>query len=272
MAISSLLPTIYDIILNNRFSCWYKINPEQAGFRKQQGCVIQILAIYLLIELANSQNETVFIGFVDYEKAFDFTNRAEIVRDIVENNTGATFTKAVSQMYSRNYNAHRLGEPISAEHGVTQGRKSSTTLFSFAISCIPKAIFINTDLLSQNNHVLQLADDASIISNSCNDLAVAFKQLIEVSESKYMMINVEKTFYIHASKNPIHTTLRISEKQLIPPALNNQHLYLRMWILASDNIADHIKYNLNHRKYNIKKYYDWLNINQDTPIKIKLQV
>ena len=100
------------------------------------------------------------------------------MRDLVENEAGATFTKAVSQMYSRSYyvpkrSTHRLGEPISAEHGVTQGRKSSTNLFSFAISCIPKA------MLSQDNHVLQLADDASIISNSYNDLAIAFKQLIE---------------------------------------------------------------------------------------------
>ena len=102
----------------------------------------------------------------------------------------------------KSFHTHRLGEPISAEQGVTQGRKSSTNLFSFAISCIPKAMFINTDLLFQNNHVLQLA---SIISNSYNDLAIAFKQLIELSESKYMVVNIEKTFYIHASKNPIPT-------------------------------------------------------------------
>ena len=143
------------------------------------------------------------MGFVDYEKAVDFMNRAEIVRDLVENKTGATFTKAVSEMYSRNYyvpksSTHRLGEPISTGHGVTQGRYSSTNLFSFALSCIPKAIFINTEIQSQNNHVLQLADDASIISNSYNDLAIAFKQLIEVSESKY---TVTKLFVGTVSTN-----------------------------------------------------------------------
>ena len=34
VAISSLLPTLYDILLDNRFKPWYEINPEQAGFRE----------------------------------------------------------------------------------------------------------------------------------------------------------------------------------------------------------------------------------------------
>ena len=133
VAVSSLFPTIYDIILNNRFSCWYKINPEQTGFRKEQGCLVQIFAIYLLIELANFQNETTFIGFVDYEKAFDFTNRCEIVKDLIEYKAGAKFTKAVSQMYYRNYYIPKVSTHKLAESGVTQGRNSSTNLFSFAI-------------------------------------------------------------------------------------------------------------------------------------------
>ena len=189
-----------------RFMTLFSIIVLVAGINHEQGCGIQIFAIYLLIELANSQNETVFIGFVDYEKAFDFTNRAEIVRDLVENKAGATFTNAISQMYSRNYyvpkfSTHKLGEPISAKHGVIQGRKSSTILFS-SLHHVYQQLYLS----------MQLADDASIISNSYNDLAIAFKQLIEVSESKGMVINVEKIFYIHASKNPTQTPLLISEK------------------------------------------------------------
>ena len=133
VAISSLLPNIYiyisisiyiyDFVLDNRFKSWFNVNSEQAGFRKGQGCMVQFFAIYLLVELANScnetisigfvdnetisigfvDNETISIGFVDNEKAFDFTNRAEIVKDLMQCNVGATFTKSVSNMYQSTY-------------------------------------------------------------------------------------------------------------------------------------------------------------------------
>ena len=62
IAVSSMLPTVYDIMLDNRFKIWYKINREQTGFREGQGCLVQILAIYLL------HGETIYIGYIDYEK------------------------------------------------------------------------------------------------------------------------------------------------------------------------------------------------------------
>ena len=46
VAISSLLSTLYDVLMDNRFKPWYKINPEQAGFRELQGCLVQIFCIY----------------------------------------------------------------------------------------------------------------------------------------------------------------------------------------------------------------------------------
>ena len=88
IALSSLIPKIYDIILNNRFNKWYYPNVQQAGFRPKQGCLFQIFSIFLMIELANHNNKTIFIGFMDYEKAFDYTNRADIVKDLISKGAG----------------------------------------------------------------------------------------------------------------------------------------------------------------------------------------
>ena len=65
IAIASLVPNIYDIILNNRFNCWYHPNVQQAGFRPNQGCLIQIFTIFLLMELATLENKSIFIGFME---------------------------------------------------------------------------------------------------------------------------------------------------------------------------------------------------------------
>ena len=47
-----------------------------------------------MIELANLHNNCILIGFMDYEKAFDYTNRAEIIKDLMNNGAGKTFVKS----------------------------------------------------------------------------------------------------------------------------------------------------------------------------------
>ena len=276
VAVSSLLSSLYDIMLDNRFKCWYTPNPEQAGFRANQGCINQIFAIYLSIELANSFKESIFIGFIDYEKAFDYVNRFQIVKRLISRNAGAVFTRSVANMYrSTNYvpkiSTQKMGHSIKTEHGVTQGRRSSTSLFSFAVSDIPKVVVINDSFLGSNN-VLQLADDSTILTNSFNDLTIAFKQFIQESKENFMVTNYDKTFYLNISSNPVREPIQLSCKEIIHHADKDEHLYLGMWIIASNDIVQHIKCNLKNRAYNIKKYYDWLNINEVTPIQIKLRV
>ena len=45
-----------------------------------------------------------------------------------------------------------------------------------------------------------------------------------------------------------------------------------MKFVASNNIVKHIEKNLQSRMYHVTKFYDWLAVNEDTPIKVKLQV
>ena len=138
IAVSSMSSTVYDIMLDNHFKVWYKIN-------RGLGCLVQILARYLLIKLAKLHGETIFIGYIDYEKAFDFTNRADIVKDLMVEKAGSIFTKAVSKMYQETSYVPKItgGKKRRSniiKHGVTQGRKTSTSFFSFAVRNIPKAI------------------------------------------------------------------------------------------------------------------------------------
>ena len=64
------------LMMNMRFCNWYKPNIGQAGFREGQGCLVQIVTIYLLLDFSVTNNQDLFIIYMDYEKAFDFVNRA----------------------------------------------------------------------------------------------------------------------------------------------------------------------------------------------------
>ena len=79
---------------------------------------------------------------------------------------GSVFTKAIASMYEKTFyvpriSSNRTGEPIVSAHGVTQGRKSSTSLFSFTMRNIPKGVKLPDSFLC-GHHVFQLADDSSV--------------------------------------------------------------------------------------------------------------
>ena len=87
-----------------------------------------------------------------------------------------------------------------------------------------------------------------------------------------MITNIDKTFYLHLAENPTTEPIHLCNNRKISSAENNEHLYLGMWFTTTNDIHLHVKDNLKHRAYNIQKFFNWLEINELTPIKIKLQV
>ena len=80
------------------------------------------------MELAKETHNELFIAFMDYEKAFDFMNRAKLIQKMTASNIEKRFAEAIAQMYS--YTAYvpkesntTLGKKIETKHGVTQGKK-----------------------------------------------------------------------------------------------------------------------------------------------------
>ena len=96
--------------------------------------------------------------------------------------------------------------------------------------------------------------------------------MISDSDQKCMITNIDKTFYLHLAENPTTEPIHLCNNRKISSAENNEHLYLGMWFTTTNDIHLHVKNNLKHRAYNIQKFFNWLEINELTPIKIKLQV
>ena len=111
IAVVPLFSRIYDIIVSKTFCAWHCPNPEQAEFREGQGCIIQIFALFTSISMANCLNESIYIGLLDFVKAFDFMNSPQLLKELKDSNG--------------------MDEQISVDHGATQGRHSSCNIFSF---------------------------------------------------------------------------------------------------------------------------------------------
>ena len=98
------------------------------------------------------------------------------------------------------------------------------------------------------------------------------QQLIRASCEKCMVTNIDKTFYLHLSKNPVRLPIYLPGNQTVHHTDNGEHLYLGRLLTTSNDTMQHIKCKLKHRAFNIVKFYPWLDINEDTPIQINTQV
>ena len=56
---------LYDMVLGQRFSLWYKPKYVQAGAQKGRSCTEQILTLRLLIDIARKKKRQLYITFID---------------------------------------------------------------------------------------------------------------------------------------------------------------------------------------------------------------
>ena len=194
IGIGPVLNRLYDIILNNRFLAWYKPNREQAGFRENQGCLLQIFILYLLMDYSVINRNNLYIAFLDYEKAFDFVDRCQLIKYMVEKNIDSRYAKAVFNMYGSTVylpkiSIAKIGKEIKTHCGMTQGKSSSANFFSFYVSDMA----IETKTKEEKSLVIQLADDTSTIAFSASHLSLRLKNIFEYSKKKSLIVNMEKT-------------------------------------------------------------------------------
>ncbi|VDO96660.1 unnamed protein product [Schistosoma curassoni] len=55
-----------------------RIRDQQAGFRKYQFCADQIATLRIIVEQSIEWNSSLYINFIDYEKAFDSVDRGTL--------------------------------------------------------------------------------------------------------------------------------------------------------------------------------------------------
>ena len=275
VAIGPVLSRGYDSILDSRFCTWYTPNKEQAAFTRGQGCPLQVLSIYLLMELAKAKGEQLFIGFMDYEKAFDFLNRNMLIEKLQKKHAGSKFIGAIQRMYV--YTSYRpkisetmLGESIKTKHGVTQGKKSSANLYSFFVSDMSTCLKDYNDDFMDPANLCQLADDTATAAASSRTMGQKLGSLFLYSDENGQHANLGKTLYLHLSKTPITEPIEIAEDKFVDSADKTGYPYLGNIFICSDIQKDHITKNINHRKGNLVKFYAWLEYNTNTPIEIKL--
>ena len=277
VAVGPMLSRLFDIMTDYRFSLWYSPNPNQAGSRKKQGCNIQIFALFLVLDMAKCLGKTVFIGLLDFEKAYDYVNRPALMTSMMDDGIGATFLKNLNNMYEQiNYltktSSRMMDDPIISDHGVTQGRNSSSNIFSYYISDMNDPLENQgyDDFMKIN--LLQLADDSVLLAENIASLVSKFEKILHYCDLNFIIVNMMKTNFMEFSEKPRTESIQVNGRNIAPVDPNTGYSWLGFYLTYSSEIQKLVERNIKKKKCNIAKFYAWLKINEDTPFPFKLKV
>ena len=207
IALTSSFSKVFTHIINERLKSWAEehdlIREEQAGFRKGYGTVDNIFVLQGIIGRYLGKRKKLYVGFVDFKKAFDTVKRP-ILWSILENNgIKGRLLNIIKSMYNKVQYCVRAGQGYSdsfeSNTGLKQGCKISPILFSFLINSLIEEISCNSKhgiQLSPNTSdlsALLFADDVALLADSAVGLQNQFNQLKKVADRLGLVVNGSKT-------------------------------------------------------------------------------
>ena len=169
ISINDTLYRIFDKILYNRLELWYKHTREQCGAQKNRGSLEQILAIRLLIDYSRKSTKTLFLLYIDFEKAYDKVPRKKLLEELKYIGCDQLFLTTLSSIYSCTKLILK-STIITATQGVRPGAATSVFLFIIYIDRMVKMLkeeLDNDDFLG-SLHILLLMDDVILLATSRN--------------------------------------------------------------------------------------------------------
>ena len=151
------------------------LRQEQAGFRQDRSCTDQIATLRIIVEQSIEWNSSLYVNFVDYEKAFDSMDRETLWKILRHYGVPMKLVNMIKNSYEgmscRVIHDGQLTENFEIRTGVRQGCLLSPFLFILAIDWITKTETkgkrngIQWKILTQLDD-LDFADDLALMSHS----------------------------------------------------------------------------------------------------------
>ena len=115
---------------------------HQAGFRQDRGCIDQIATLPIIVEQSMEFDLSLYIHFVDYEKAFDSLDRDTLWKLLQHHGLPEKIITLIRNTYGgmtcKVTHAGRLTDTFQVKTGVRQGCILSPFMFLVAIDWIMK--------------------------------------------------------------------------------------------------------------------------------------
>ena len=199
-----------------------KLRDHQAGFRRDRSCADEIGSLHIIVEQSIEWNSTLYINFIDFEKAFDSMDR-EILWKLLRH---CGVPDKIISLIQCTYNnlsckithAGQLSESFEVKTGVYQGCLLPPFLFLQVIDWIMK-----TTTTGRNNGIqwtlwtqlddLDFADDLVLLLPSHSQMQDKTTRLETISARTGLKINRKKTELLKISSTA-NTPVTVGEEPI----------------------------------------------------------
>ena len=203
ISINDNLYKLFDQLLYQRMSIWFKPEFEQAGSQKGRDCIEQILTLRLLCDYVKKKRKKLFLLYIDFEKAYDKIPRRKLIEELKLLGCGGRFINIIAAIYS-NINFLFKTVSIATSVGVKQGAATSCLLFLLYVDRLIKKVkeASGEDGFLGKLHILMLMDDTILIATSKNELQKKMKVVKEYCINYGMSVNSKKTKFMVINHEP----------------------------------------------------------------------
>ena len=198
----SCLGKLFTRVMNNRMTKWVdrygKVNETQFGFRKGKGTSDCLFILHGLIELLFAKGVKLYCCFIDYQKAYDYLDRAALWSKLLKSGMSSKSIRLFKNMYSK----MRLGikgdndRYFTSACGLLQGETTSPLFFSLFVNDIET--YLSDELTGTRVRdillkILKFADDMCIISETREGLQSGLDDLARYCSKWGTIVNIMKT-------------------------------------------------------------------------------
>lgn len=208
ISLLSNVSKVYCSILNKRIMHYCEFLDiyvdEQNGFRAKRSCEDHVYVLNTVIRSQLSRGKSIFVAFVDMEKAFDWVDRGLLLYRLLQYNIDGKMYQAIKNYYSQTESCVKLNNMYSEwfqiNSGVRQGDPLSPTLFSLYINELAKEIksmHIGVKFAGLLFNVLLYADDLVLMASSERELQSMLNTVAEWCKQWRLKVNCKKTNIVH---------------------------------------------------------------------------
>ena len=198
-----------------------EIAEEQAGFRSGRGTRDHLHNLRTILEKTIAHDQTTFICFIDYSKAFDCTDYTHVWHILNKLGFPKHIIRLIKQLYEQQEASIRVNtgntEKFKTGKGVRQGCILSPYLFNTYTEHIMREAITEADGISiQGKKIsnLRYADDTALISNSEDNLQEMVTKVSRASNNHGLYLNAKKTKVMAVSKNRTNIHIVLNNERL----------------------------------------------------------
>ena len=179
-----------------------RLQDEQAGFRKERSCCDQIATLRIIVEQSLEWNTSLYMVFIDFEKAFDSIDRNTLWKILRHYGVPEKIIKMIQVFYvgfqAKVLHKGDMTEAFEMTTGVRQGCLLSPPLFLVALDWVARQAFgdNNTGIqftLLQKLEDLDFADDLVLLSQKIAHMRQKMEALQEQAARVGLKVNAAKT-------------------------------------------------------------------------------